>query len=276
MGMEPIEYTDHRYGVDVAIKDINVDLAVQRAVIPARLRKLVGNFNPIMLGELLVSEREDGHLYVLDGQHRLMAAQGANGSGVSTVTCEVFAGLSKADEARLFMGRNDRANIARVDRDRNLATSGDQDTLDVQMAAQSAGFVFVANDVADSTFRDRAGGIQIMREAERRKHIEVTGPEHLARVFGFYARVYGNKDRVESLTLKALSKILVSKSEVDEDRLYDKLRGLPPQQIEAMAAQRKVELSVTRGVSTVRAAVEVIAEQYNRGLATDSPKRIRL
>jgi hypothetical protein len=275
MGMEPIEYTEHKYGVDVAVSDVKVDLAVQRAIVPARLRKLIGNFAPVLLGELLVSERQDG-LYILDGQHRLEATKRANGNGVSTVTCEIFAGLSKADEARLFMGRNDRAGVAAVDRDRNLATSGDQATLDVQMAAQSAGFIFVADRAEDSTFRDRTAGVAIMRDAERRKYVEISGPEHLSRVFTFYARAYGNQERPESVLLKALSKVFVSKSEVDEDRLYDKLRGLPAQQITAMAAQRKVELSVTRGVSTVRAAVEVVAEQYNRGLPADSAKRIRL
>lgn len=273
--MEPIEFTDHKYGVDVAVGDIKVDLAVQRATVPARVRKLTANFNPTLVGELLVSERPEG-LFVLDGHHRLTAAESANGNGPSTVTCEIFTGLSKADEARLFMGRNDRANIARVDRDRNLATSGDQNALDVEMAAQSAGFIFVADRAEDSTFRDLAAGVAIMRMAERRKYIDLSGPEHLARVFGIYSRAYGNKERPESLLLKALSRIFVGKLEVDEDRLYDKLRGLPPQQLVASAKQRQVEESVTRGISTVRAALELIAEQYNRGLPTDSPKRIKL
>jgi hypothetical protein len=274
MGMQPIEYTEQRHGVSVAVADIKLDIAVQRAIIPQRVRKLTASFNPALLGELLVSERPDG-LYVLDGHHRLAAAKGANGNGVQTVTCEVFTGLSKADEARLFMGRNDRANIAREAQDRNLATSGDQPTLDVQMAAQSAGFVFIADNVEDSTFRDRAAGIYIMKDAGR-KHVEASGPEHLARVFAFYARTYGNQERPESLLLRAVSKIFTGKYEVDEDRLYERLHGLPPQQVVANAVQRRVEQSITRSISAVRAAVEVVAEQYNRGLPTDSAKRIRL
>jgi hypothetical protein len=249
--MEPIQYTDHKFGVEIAVDDIKVDLAVQRAIVPARLRKLVGQFDPILLGELLVSERPTG-LYVLDGQHRLRAAAE---SEVTTVTCEVFTGLSQADEARLFMGRNDRAGVARVDRDRNLATAGDADTLHVQMAAQSAGFTFVADRAEDSTFRDRAAGIAIMRDAEKRRYVEVSGPEHLARVFAFYARAYGNHERVESLLLKTLGRIFVGRFELDEDRLYEKLRGLPPQQVVQMAAQRKADLSAVRGISTVRAAL---------------------
>lgn len=270
--MEPIEFTDHKYGVEIAISDIHVDLAVQRAIVPQRLLKLTGAFDAVLIGELLVSERSDGKLYVLDGQHRKEAAAA---NGVTAVACEVFSGLSRADEARLFMGRNDRAGIARVDRDRNLATSGDQDTLDVQMAAQSAGFVFVASGSEESTFRDRAAGVSIMRSAAGRKGVEITGPEHLSHVFTLYARIYGNKERPESVLLKALSRILL-KSEVDEDRLYERLRGLPPQQLVQLAAQLKAELSVVKGISTVGAAVQRIAEQYNRGLPNDSAKRIRI
>lgn len=267
-----VEYTDHKFGVNVDLDDIHVDLAVQRAIVPSRLRKLVNNFDPILLGELLVSERPEG-LFVLDGQHRLEAVKHTNGR--HTVTCEVFSGLSKADEARLFMGRNDRANIARTDRDRNLATAEDQDTLAVQMAAQSAGFVFIAESASDTTFKDRAAGVAIMKDAERRSYIEATGEQHLASVFGFYARVYGNQDVVEPVVLKALSKIFVNRNPVDEDRLYDRLRGVPPQVLAAQADQRRRELSGVRGISRVGAAVEIIAEHYNRGLPTTSANRIR-
>jgi hypothetical protein len=271
--MDPIQFEDHKYGVEVAVGDIQLDIAVQRAIVAARLRKLTANFDPILLGEVLVSERTNGQLYILDGQHRLRAAEQ---SGIPTVTCEIFTGLSKADEARLFMGRNDRAGIAKNDRNRNLATSGDTDTLNVQMAAQSTGYRFITDKPEDSTFQDRATGIWIMRNAERRRYVETSGPEHLSHVLGFYARVYGNQDRPESVLLKAVSRIFVGKFEVDEDRLYERLHGLPPQQLVASAQQRQVEQSVTRSMSTVRAALELIAEQYNRGLPTDSPRRIRL
>jgi len=273
--MQPIEYTGHEYGAEIPVGDIKVDLAVQRAIVPSRLRKLSRFFDPILLGELLVSRREDGNLYILDGQHRLRAA--SNGAGVAAVNCEVFTGLSRADEARLFMGRNDRAGIASLDRDRNLATSGDQDTLNVQMAAQGAGFVFIANKAEDSTYRDRAAGIQIMRDAERRKHVESSGTAHLGRVFQLYARIWGNQDAPESSVLKALSKILLTKgADVDEDRLYERLRGLPPQQLDQSARDLREQVSQARGISLVRACIERIADQYNRGLPTDSAKRIRV
>jgi hypothetical protein len=273
--MSPITYSDHQHGIDVALDDLKIDLAAQRALVGSRVRKLSAKFDPVLVGELLVSKRPDGH-YVVDGHHRLAAAAAQNGNTPTSLKCEVFTGLHLADEARLFMGRNDRANVRRLDFDRNLATSGDQDTLDIQMAAQSAGFVFVTQNEDESTFRDRAAGVMIMRDAERRKHIDLSGPEHLARVFAFYARTYGNQERIESIVFKALSKVFLLKTPVNEDRLYERLHGLPPQQILALAVIRKSELAAIRGITTVTAAVEVLAEQYNRGFTGDSDKRIRV
>ena len=267
--MEPISYDDHKYGVDVAVRDIKLDLAVQRSIIPSRIRKLTAAFDQDLLGELLVSDRGDG-LWILDGQHRLETAKQ---QGVISVTCEVFTGLSKADEARLFLGRNDRASVARLDRDRNMATYGDQDTLNVQMAVQAAGYVFVANSAEESTFRDRSAGIAIIHDAERKRDFPVTGVEHLTRVAQFCARTWGNQERPESGVLRGLSKILVKHGEIDEDRLFERLRGLPQQQLTAQAKVRRAEEGQFRPLSATKAMTEVILDLYNRGLAAD--KRLR-
>jgi hypothetical protein len=268
--MEPIAFDDHKYGVEVAAGDIKVDLAVQRSTIPSRLRKISENFDHELMGELLVSERADG-LYVLDGQHRLVIAR--DQKGFPTVTCEIFSGLSKADEARLFLGRNDRASVARLDRDRNMATYGDTDTLNVQMAVQSAGYVFVANNAEESTFRDRAAGVAIMHDAERKRDFAATGVEHLMRVAQFCARAWGNQERPESLVMRGISKIFVKHQEIDEDRLFERLRGLPPQQLTSQAKVRRAEEGQFRPLSASRAMTEVIIDHYNRGLASD--KRLR-
>src|SRR5215216_1774202 len=98
--MSPISYQDHQHGVDVALDDLKIDLAAQRSLVGSRVRKLTARYDPILIGELLVSKRPDGY-YVMDGHHRLAAAQNQNGNAPSTLKCEVFTGLSRADEARL-------------------------------------------------------------------------------------------------------------------------------------------------------------------------------
>lgn len=270
--LEPIEYNDHKYGVEIAVDDIEVDPSVQRSIVPSRARKLARLFDPGLLGEILVSQRSDGRYWVIDGQHRWQAAKNA---GVMSLACEVFTGLSKADEARLFMGRNDRANIARVDHDRTLATAEDPDTLNVQMAAQSAGFVFIADRLEDSTYRDRAAAVSIIQSAERKRNVEINGVDHLGHCFEFYARIYGNQERPESLVLKGLSRLFLKNDHLDEDRLYEKLRGIPGQQLVAGARRYREEVSLNRGISTTGAMAEQIGELYNRGLPGKSEKKIR-
>jgi hypothetical protein len=273
--MDAIKYTDHKYGVEIPVHDIKIDLDVQRATVPSRVRKLAANFNPDYLGELLVSERADGN-YVLDGGHRLRVCQETGLVGV--LTCEVFTGLSKADEARLFMGRNDRANIAKLDRDRNMNTAGDALTLAVQMASQAAGYVFIATQIEDSTFRDRAAAISIMRDASR-AWVEDEGPAHLQKVLEFYARTWDRDHRPVSSVLRAASKVLVSKAvqqgSADLNRLSERLHGLPDEEVAAMAVRHRDTEQLHRSISLVTAAAEVMEEQYNRGLPADQRLRLR-
>src|SRR6266568_1483490 len=275
--MEPIVFTGHEFGVQVPADTLKLDLKVQRSIIPSRLRKMTANFNPDGVGELLVSRRADG-LYLLDGQHRQRTVIAThNGTGpVPSVTCEIYTGLSLVDEARLFLMRNDRAGVSGVDRDRNMSTLGDMATLDIQNAAQAAGYVFVANSATESTFRDRAGAIQIMREAEVKSWVPQTGPQHLARVLKIYSRSYGTTDRPESIVLKALSKILTDRriTDLDIGRLEEVLRASPASQIVHNARQEQAVMAAVRGISVVTAAVRVLSDLYNRGLGPNSRYRI--
>jgi Family of unknown function (DUF6551) len=277
--MDPISYTGHEFGVEVPADTLRLDLKVQRAIIASRLRKMTANFNPDGVGELLVSRRPDG-LYIIDGQHRQRTVLAKhNGTGpVPTVTCEIYTGLSQEDEARLFLLRNDRAGVSGVDRDRNLNTMGDVQTLEVQMAAQAAGYVFVANSAAESTFRDRAAALQIMREAESKSWVAHTGSQHLSRVLKLYARAYGTTDRPESIVLKAISKILTDRriTDLDTARLEDVLRATPASQIVHNARQEQAVMSAVRGISVITAAVRVLSDLYNRGLGPNSRYRIKV
>ena len=64
-----------------------------------------GTFDWDLLGTVAVSEREDGSRISIDGQHRL-ALLDAIGEPDAAVKCEVFQGLTLAQEAALFIGLN--------------------------------------------------------------------------------------------------------------------------------------------------------------------------
>lgn len=85
--------------------DMVTDLAVQRRLSARRAQQLAADFNPDSLGVITVSCRKDGSFVILDGQHRMEAARLA-GRGDVAVQCEIFDGLTTAQEARLFLDRN--------------------------------------------------------------------------------------------------------------------------------------------------------------------------
>ena len=54
---------------------LNVDTRYQRVVIQDSVNDLVKNWNPLFVGVLYVAKRKNGSFYVIDGQHRMLAAK---------------------------------------------------------------------------------------------------------------------------------------------------------------------------------------------------------
>jgi len=73
-----------------------------------RVKKMNKDYDSLMMDALLVSGREDGGFYVIDGQHRL-ALEKMNGE--QEIMCKVVYGLTYEEEARLF-GKKGKASRA--------------------------------------------------------------------------------------------------------------------------------------------------------------------
>jgi len=69
---------------------------------PRRIRKMINNFNSDLLSTITVSLR-NGKYYVVDGQHRVLAARSV---GLKALRAEVHNNLTKEDEAALFVMLN--------------------------------------------------------------------------------------------------------------------------------------------------------------------------
>lgn len=80
---------------------IQVDRRVQRDIIPAHVRKIAADFKPDGIGVIHVSRRDDDGLYVMDGQHRILALIEL-GLGATLLDCAVYDDLTLADEARMY------------------------------------------------------------------------------------------------------------------------------------------------------------------------------
>jgi hypothetical protein len=83
---------------------LEVDHDYQRELIAARVKAIADNLDLDALGVLIVNRR-DGRLYIIDGQHR-HAALLMQDFGEWEVTCQVYENLSAEEEAAIFVEAN--------------------------------------------------------------------------------------------------------------------------------------------------------------------------
>lgn len=95
---------DKRYE-KLVIESIGVDPTYQRDFDEARARAMSKEIDDSRIGVPVVSRRADGKLVVVDAQHRL-AAKTLAGQGGESLLCEVHIGLTKQQEAELFLKLN--------------------------------------------------------------------------------------------------------------------------------------------------------------------------
>lgn len=84
------------------VKDIGVDV-YQRPVSKAHVAKIVREFDERLLGLPVLSVRDNGSCYVVDGQHRIEALRKL---GVTEVDCQVLREADSKAEAQLFVKVN--------------------------------------------------------------------------------------------------------------------------------------------------------------------------
>jgi hypothetical protein len=91
------------YGVELNVADLNIDPQAQRTLNERRAQTMSTQFVPEAIGTIIVSKREDGDYYLVDGQHRWRACQLLE---LPTVMCEVHHDLTQTEEAILFLIKN--------------------------------------------------------------------------------------------------------------------------------------------------------------------------
>jgi hypothetical protein len=117
---------------------LQIDKRVQGTLWPGRVKKIAEEFDPAAVGEITVSQRKNGTQWVMDGQHRVAAAKLAGYT--DKMAARVFTGLSLADEARLFVLKNNTKLPALVDRLFVAAEAGDDVALQVRKILDKHGW----------------------------------------------------------------------------------------------------------------------------------------
>ena len=84
---------------------LNLDTSYQRIPDSNDLKKIIKNYDPRQVRKLVLSQREDGSLWVLDGNHTRIATMEVLGND-SMLDAEIYTGLSIEEEADLFYKLN--------------------------------------------------------------------------------------------------------------------------------------------------------------------------
>lgn len=130
----------------VAIAELNIDPEAQRKLSRAWVDKHAPEFDVEQLGYIVVNRRggAGGTMFVVDGYHRVELMR-AVGWGDQRIHAEVFEGMNQAQEARLFIARNDRRSVRRYDIFRIGVTGRDPDALAICKVVQDFGLVISDN-----------------------------------------------------------------------------------------------------------------------------------
>lgn len=129
----------------VSLDKISVDRRVQRdEPDPKRIDKMVAEFDPDGLGTVTLSQRPNGEIVALDGQHRYLASK-LTGE-VSELDAKVFLDLWREGpesglkaEARIFTLTNRHVKIGSVDSFRVAVTAGNAEALQVMHVLNTHG-----------------------------------------------------------------------------------------------------------------------------------------
>lgn len=92
------------YYKDLPLALLQPHPTIQRKLVPDHYGRIAADWDIAKCAPLTVSLQDDGTFYIIDGQHRYMAAKTL---GIATIPCRIFRNLSPEEEAETFYKQNE-------------------------------------------------------------------------------------------------------------------------------------------------------------------------
>lgn len=246
--------------VELDAKEFMVDLKVQREVNDVRVAEMAKNFHPQSLGLVTASKRVDGHIYCLDGAHRIAAARKADYRGL--LATRLFEGLTLSEEAALFLTTNSTRSVAAIDKFKVRITMGDTAAVNINTILRNFNLHV---DWANNTSRTVISAVATVERVyygagvlPYRDH-----PDLLFKVFRTLSEAFGldsGRTTWSRAMLEGLGIFWGSYgSYVDKDRLRDALQSNPPRVLTGQARMLRDAQGGTIGENMA----SVILKHYN-------------
>lgn len=107
----------------IRLGDMHVTPSAQRKYDRKRAERMADNFDLEALGYPVVNHR-DGKWWIVDGQHRVGALRILGFEDDQKIECEAYFGMTEAQEADLFLRRDDRKAVHPLDKFRIAVNAG--------------------------------------------------------------------------------------------------------------------------------------------------------
>lgn len=249
--------------IDLKVSDLEVDPAVQRAYLKQyKVQEIMTKFDPKGVGRILVSQRKDRSLRVLDGWHRVEAVRRLTDND-GTIPAEVYKGLSLSQEAELFLLRNAGDRPTTIDRYRVSIIAGEPEAVEIDKLLHAFGW-----KVALTTTHTDHGSLSCvvaLRNLYRRSVEGGHDPNLVHMSLLIISKAWGN-DRFagQGHIVTALGRVAGEYGDrLDLDILVDKLRHYKGGPLALTTAAR--QFASLRKMSLPMATADLIVETYNKG-----------
>lgn len=213
-------------------------------------RRIEQNFDPALVGTLVISAREDGGYAIVDGQTRAsailnLAAEDAAPLGVP---CLVYRGLTLADEASLFARlQKERRGIASFHRFRAALVAGEEEAVAIEQIVNAAGY-----EIGPTS----AGQLSAVAALER---VYRRTPETLSRTLAICRGTWSDKFVPPGDILRGLG-YLLTWAHVDDERLIECLSAVTPESLKRRASALREGMG--HGGGSDKYMAQAIAAEY--------------
>lgn len=168
-----------RYTAKLPTSVLNIDSTYQKPLSKPHVKRIVEKFNPMGVGHIEVSRRNDGTYWVFDGQHRTAVYREL---GIKEIDCIVYEGLSVVDEANGYLYKNTTMKQTQSQKFKVEIQANDPDAILIDATMRSLGLrAYVKGE-----------GGQIMAISEVKKIYAKYGADRLREVLSLTKEGFGD------------------------------------------------------------------------------------
>lgn len=239
---------------EVSPGELHFDTRYQRPVDMSWVRKLAAGFDMRRFGVVVTSLRQDGRLYVVDGQHRVSAARM---TGVAKVPVVIYDDLTPAEESALFSSLNtERKRMQPEELYWADFLAGNEEAVGIATALERSGH---------RLSRKQRGQHGITCFGALRSAYRYDEGESLLLALQYLAAAWGHGEKLDAPAIRAVVRFLVQyRDQYDRMRLISVLEGVTQKRLEALI---KDHAGMSGGAGWVGGG-RAILDLYNKGLRT--------